>query len=191
VPNLMADTRRRLELLAQDPRGVTDPFDSIYKIVFQLTMRTVACNEIAEDPALLDKTLHLFESIERAATPTVVMYPSLPTLSKLKRVLAGAQLYMIFRKIVDERKRTDRRDHDALQYMMDHGDDIRTIITVSITIEYDHNKVIDIPVPVVRSRSPLCRPTQLRHKRRLGNHLSIPVPGMAISSSYRSRGRRE
>jgi len=147
MPNLMADTRRRLELLAQDPRGVTDPFESIYKIVFQLTMRTVACNEIAEDPALLDKTLHLFEAMDKAATPAVVMYPSLPTPAKLKRMWAGAQLYMIFKKIVDERQRADRRDHDALQFMMDHGDDIRTIITVSITIEYGHNKVIDLPYP--------------------------------------------
>ncbi|KAL1302876.1 hypothetical protein AAFC00_003204 [Neodothiora populina] len=123
------DTRKSMEILAADDRGVTDPFDSIYKIVYQLTMRTVACKEIAEDPAMLEKTLHLYEEVEKAATPTVVMYPWLPSPAKLKRVWGGAQLYMIFKKIVDDRRSTGHRVDDALQFCMDAGDDIKSIIT--------------------------------------------------------------
>lgn len=131
MPTLMADTKRNLDTLAADSPGITDPFDSIYKIVYQLTMRTVACREIAEDPALLERTLHLYEEVEKAATPTVVMFPSLPSPAKLKRMWSGAKLYMIFKNIVDQRRSSGIREDDALQFMMDSGDDIKSIITVS------------------------------------------------------------
>lgn len=129
MPTLISDTRKSLDAMAADPSGLTDPFESIYRVVYQLTMRTVACHEIAEDPALLSKTLHLYEEVERAATPAVVMYPWLPTPAKFRRMWGGAQLYMIFKKIVADRLRTNTRSEDALQICMDSGDDIKTIIT--------------------------------------------------------------
>ena len=131
LPQLIADTNTRLERVASSPNGITDPFDSIYKIVFQLTMRTVGCNEIANDPALLAKTLSYFEIIEQSATPVVVIFPWLPTLSKLKRTYAGGRLYMLFQSIVNNRKKTGQRDEDALQFLIDQGDDVAKIIGVS------------------------------------------------------------
>lgn len=131
LPQLMADTKARLEMIASSPSGITDPFDSVYKIVFQLTMRTVGCNEIADNPTLLAKTLSFFETIEKSGTPAGVIFPWLPTPAKLKRTYAGASLYMIFQRIVNERKRTGKRDDDALQFMIDQGDDVRKIIGVS------------------------------------------------------------
>jgi len=131
LPQMMTDIRTTFDAIAAEPRGITDPFESIYKLVFQLTMRTVACREIADDPALLKRTLRLYEDVEHAATPTVIMYPSLPSPGKLKRMWGGAQLYMIFKKIVDERRKTGRKEDDALQFLIDQGDDIKSIITVS------------------------------------------------------------
>jgi cytochrome P450 len=127
----MADTKARLEVIPSSPSGITDPFDSVYKIVFQLTMRTVGCNEIADDPTLLAKTLSFFETIAQSGTPAGVIFPWLPTPAKLKRTYAGGSLYMIFRRIVNERKRTGKREDDALQFMIDQGDDVRKIISVS------------------------------------------------------------
>lgn len=95
-------------------------------------MRTVGCNEIADDPTLLAKTLSLFETIEHSATPTGIIFPWLPTLAKLKRTVAGGRLYMIFQQIVNKRKRTGKRENDALQFMIDQGDDVVKIISVSI-----------------------------------------------------------
>lgn len=132
MPVLISDTKARLDELAADPSGVTDPFDSIYRIVYQLTMRTVAANEIANDRALLDKTLKLYESIENASTPWLIMFPHLPTPAKLQQAWSGAQLYKIFANLVEERRKTGRRDDDALQYLIDQGDDTLHIITVSV-----------------------------------------------------------
>ncbi|KAK5134759.1 hypothetical protein LTR08_006134 [Meristemomyces frigidus] len=129
LPRLLQDARASLDKLVADTSGVTDPFDSIYRLVFQFTMRTVACNEIADDAPLLERTLELYEAIESAGTPWAVMYPWLPLPSKAKRAYAGAQLYMIFKRVVDARNQEGRREDDALQYLMDQGDNIKDIIT--------------------------------------------------------------
>ena len=129
LPQLMKDARANFDALAQDKNGLTDPFESIYRLVFQFTMRTVACNEIADDPVVLEKCLKLFETIESTATPFSIMYPWLPLPARMKRTWGGAQLYMIFKRIVDARNAEGRREDDGLQYLMDQGDNIRDIIT--------------------------------------------------------------
>ena len=132
LPQLIADTNSRLKGIASSPSGITEPFDSVYKIVFQLTMRTVGCNEIANDPRLLAKTLSFFETIGQSTTPARVIFPWLPTPARLKQTYAGGSLYMIFQGIVNERKRTGKREEDALQFMIDQGDDVTQIIRVGI-----------------------------------------------------------
>ncbi|GIZ48001.1 hypothetical protein CKM354_001107600 [Cercospora kikuchii] len=129
LPQLLQDARKALDSLAQQSEKVTDPFESIYRMVFQFTMRTVACTEIADDPVKLEQVLKLFEQIDAANTPTQIMYPWVPTPSKLKRLMAGTKLYMMFQKIIDERKASGRQDDDALQFCLDHGDNVTDIIT--------------------------------------------------------------
>ncbi|QIX02177.1 hypothetical protein AMS68_007694 [Peltaster fructicola] len=129
LPNMVKDVRARLDELASNPKHETDPFDSIYRVVYQLTMRTVACNEIASDDKLLKRSLHLYEEVENAASPWLIMFPWAPLYGKFKRTLAGAELYMIFKKIVDARAKEGRREDDALQFLIDQGDDITKIIT--------------------------------------------------------------
>lgn len=57
------------------------------------------------------------------------MYPALPLPAKLQRTWSGAQLYMIFKRIVDARNAEGRRDDDGLQFLMDQGDNVTDIIT--------------------------------------------------------------
>ena len=104
--------------------------DSMYRMVFKLTMRTVACNEIADDPVLLARTLSLYEGIEATATPLSIMFPWLPTPAKFRRLYIGSQLYIIFKRVVDDRKKYNRRENDPLQYLIDQGDSITDIIQV-------------------------------------------------------------
>ncbi|KAG8627748.1 hypothetical protein KVT40_003621 [Elsinoe batatas] len=117
LPYLMDDTRARLKELAEQQDKTTDPFESVYRIVFQLTMRTVAAKEIADDRKYL------------TTTPAVVMYPKFPSFGMLKRLWGGSQIYMIFDKLIKDRRRTNRREDDPLQYLMDLGDDTLHIIT--------------------------------------------------------------
>ena len=54
----------------------------------------------------------------------------MPTPSKFKRLYSGSQLYFIFKRVVDDRKKHEKRENDALQYLLDQGDSITDIITV-------------------------------------------------------------
>lgn len=68
---LIADTRARLGELAESVDengfGITDSFESIYKTVFQLTVRTVGCNEIPDDLPLMSQLLHWYETVENTS----------------------------------------------------------------------------------------------------------------------------
>jgi cytochrome P450 len=128
LPKLLKDTRKRLDDLQKDPKVMTDPFESIYGIVYQLTMRMVGCDDIAEDPVLLAKTLKYYESIDGSATPMAVMYPWLPSPAVVKRTYAASQLYITVNKIVENRKKTGIKGDDPLQYLIDQGDSMYRII---------------------------------------------------------------
>lgn len=128
LPQLMLDAQASMEKLKANPTGITDPFDSIYRMVFQFTMRTVAANEIANDPVQLARCLELYEAVEGAASSWNIAYPWLPLPGKLKRSYGGAQLYIMFKKIIDERKKTGRREDDALQFLLDQGDSLIDIM---------------------------------------------------------------
>ena len=130
LPKLISDMQTRLDQLAKDPSGITNPFESIYRIVYQLTMRTVGCDDIANNPELLERTLHLCETIKDSATLGTVLYPWFPSLALIKRKIAGVRFYMIIRKIVEERKRTGKRVDDPLQFLIDQEDDMTEIIQV-------------------------------------------------------------
>jgi cytochrome P450 len=135
LPLLVSDTLSRLEAVVSrnggGREGAMDPFDDIYRIVYQLTMRTVGATEIAGSPELLATTLRLFEQIEQSNSPARIIFPWLPTPAHFKRMAAGARLYMIFNRIIDERKRSGRREQDPLQYLLDTGEDTLKVLTVS------------------------------------------------------------
>jgi len=129
---LRQDIHTSIKKLEGDPVKLTDPFESIYRIVYHMTMRMVGVNDIADDPVLLEETLQLFTKIDESAAATTVLFPSLPSLAKIKQTLAGGKLYMIFRKIVENRKKTGTRDDDPLQYLIDQGDNLRQITEVPL-----------------------------------------------------------
>ncbi|KAI0125425.1 cytochrome P450 6A1 [Xylariales sp. AK1849] len=128
LKTLTDDTRTACEQLARTPASsadpkwmVFDPFDDLYNIVYKLTMRTVGAKDVAEDPALLKKTLSLFESLDEYKSTLRFFFPWLPTPNHLRRMYAGMNLYSIFGNIADERRKTGKREDDALQYLIDTG----------------------------------------------------------------------
>ena len=131
LPSLIADTQARLDDLATSTSGTINPFENIYDLVFQLLVRMLACSEIADDPSMLKRTLDLWETIEHSSTTTAILFPWFPSLALIKRTIAGCQFYMMFKKIVHQRRNKGRRGDDPLQYLLDCGDTMRDIIRVS------------------------------------------------------------
>jgi len=132
LPKLRKDIHISIKNLEADPTKVTDPFESIYRVVYLLTMRMVGITDIADDPVLLEKTLQLFTKIDESAAATTVLFPSFPSLAKLKQTISGGKLFLIFRRIVEDRKKSGSRGDDPLQYLIDQGDDMRQITEVHL-----------------------------------------------------------
>lgn len=132
---LTTDTATALDAIVKrnggSKTGIFDPFDDLYHIVYQLTMRTVGATEIAESPELLGRTLGLFEEVERNTSTARIIFPWLPTLGYVRQTIAGGKLYVIFDRIAKERRRTGTTHEDAFQFLMDTGEDIVRILTVS------------------------------------------------------------
>lgn len=129
---MIRDTQSRLQEFGDS--GMTDPFDSIHSLVFQLTVRNVGCNDIADDRALCDKTRGIYETMEKSYNPSIIVLPwfvKALTPSFINQSIAGARLYFILKGIVDKRKKNGLRENDTLQYLMDQGDDIGKMIGVS------------------------------------------------------------
>jgi cytochrome P450 len=128
LTTLKSDVQEGIEAIKIDPSGRTNPFESIYRIVFRLTIRMVGADEIADNPEVLEEALNLFEYIEASATATSIVFPKFPSPAVLKRTYAGARLYMMIENIVSKRAASDEKHDDALQYMLDQGDRSHKII---------------------------------------------------------------
>jgi cytochrome P450 len=122
LPTLISDVQDALEAIRQEPSGITNPFESLYRVVFRLTIRMVGADEIADDPQVLEETLKLFELIDNSTTAASVMFPKFPSPAVLKRTYGGAKLYYIIENIIKKRAASDEKHDDALQYMLDQGD---------------------------------------------------------------------
>ncbi|KAK1573915.1 cytochrome P450 6A1 [Colletotrichum navitas] len=124
---LVSDARGTMDDLAarigpSSEFGTSDPFEDMYRLVFQLTVRMVGCDEVAEDPVLLLRMLRIFEGIDSAATATKIMFPWMPTVGQMRRVISGGRMYRILEGIIRERKARGVPGNDALQFLMDNGD---------------------------------------------------------------------
>ncbi|RKK06537.1 hypothetical protein BFJ66_g16571 [Fusarium oxysporum f. sp. cepae] len=130
TPILAADVKGIMESLirkASNQNATMKPFEDIYRIVWQQTNRLVGADEIAASPEKLDHIMRLFEDISEGASPLRVMFPMLPTFDHIKRMVAGARLYGMLQGLVNDRKRLGRQEDDALQFLMDAGEDIAGI----------------------------------------------------------------
>lgn len=120
LPLIVNDTQTALKkTLAQvGDGGLMDPFNDIYRIVYQLTMHIVGPTEFAESPEMLDETLRLFNIVERSLSPSRVVFPWLPTFGYLKQLFYGGKLYYALNGVVNARSKEGRRVEDALQLLM-------------------------------------------------------------------------
>lgn len=116
--------------LLRDPTN-TIPHQAFYRLIYQMTIRTLGAHEVADDKVLGDYTLSVFHDLERRASTAKVYFPWLPTSGHILRMWDGFRLYRVFSRIVNERKQTGTRHDDSLQLLMDSGASIKDILMVS------------------------------------------------------------
>ncbi|KIM46876.1 hypothetical protein M413DRAFT_440450, partial [Hebeloma cylindrosporum] len=93
IPQLLEDARKMMENWGSF--GQLDPFENVYELVFQLTIRSLSCTEISEDPALVARLKKLYDTLDTGTTPATVLLPWLPTSAMIKKLWATKEIYGI------------------------------------------------------------------------------------------------
>ncbi|KAF8552087.1 cytochrome P450 [Imleria badia] len=108
--------------------GTIDPFEKIYELVFQTTVRSIASQEIADDPALVARLKSLYDILDSGTTPATVLLPWLPFPSMLKKLMATKEVYDIVSRAIDIRLKSGKPQNDTLQMLIDAQDDRLVIV---------------------------------------------------------------
>ncbi|KAG8692691.1 hypothetical protein FRC09_011033 [Ceratobasidium sp. 395] len=122
----MADLERNM--VKWGTSGKFDPFNDVYSIVFQLTIRSTACREIADSIDSCKRMEKLYWLVEKGSTPTTVLIPWLPSKARTLKTEATTEMYNWLDSIIKARQAEGRREEDALQVLMDLGDTTADII---------------------------------------------------------------
>ncbi|KAG8720691.1 hypothetical protein FRC09_009125 [Ceratobasidium sp. 395] len=119
TPLFMSDLERNL--VKWGDSGQFDPFEDMYTVVFQLTIRAGGCREIADSVEQCKRMEDLFWAIDEGATPTAVLFPWIPSAARRKKVKATGDVFDWFDHIIKTRRQEERREDDALQMLLDLG----------------------------------------------------------------------
>ncbi|KAF8688520.1 Cytochrome P450, partial [Rhizoctonia solani] len=132
TPSFMSDIERNTVNWGET--GKFDPFEVIYSVVFQLTIRAAAAREIADSVEKCKELEQLYWRVETGTTPTSVLLPWLPSDARKRKVSATGAIYNLFDGIIKARRSEDRREEDALQVLMDLGDSTTEVITFIMSV---------------------------------------------------------
>lgn len=116
--HLVTDTDASLRKIGV--ADVIDPLKFIGLLIYQLTHRMAGAHDIANDPKLLRETLAVYGPLEDS--PYIdVLFPWLPTPSKLRKIVGYAKLHFTITSAVKKRRVAGRTDTDMLQKLIDEG----------------------------------------------------------------------
>lgn len=126
IPAILEDSRRIME--GWGSGGSFDPFEKVYELIFQTTVRSLTCSEIADDPAIVARLKVLYDKLDHGTTPATVLLPWLPTPAMLKKLWATKQIYDIVAHAIATREQSGVPQNDTLQMLLDSKDDKLIIV---------------------------------------------------------------
>ena len=119
IPTLFSDVIKRMD--GWGDSGKINPFDDIYYIVFQITVRMATCRELAEDSTAVDQLFGLFWKLQKSATPVGVLLPWFPSKAKRDKNQANADLYNFLSGYIDSRRSAQESGSDAIDLLIAQG----------------------------------------------------------------------
>lgn len=143
---LTGDTHNALR--AFNVQRPVDPFAVMYRLIYQLTHRTLGCHDVAEKPDLLETTLKHYSCIEESS-PVQILFPELPTFAKVRKQWAGINLYWQFSKIIHARRDQGMKGTDAMQMLIDDGMNEIEIASVSFMAFIGINPIVLLTIALV------------------------------------------
>ncbi|KAH9061072.1 cytochrome P450 [Lactarius vividus] len=104
IPEILIDGRRLFQ--PWEKAGTLDPFDKIYELIFQATVRCLTCTEIADDPEIVARLRQLFDKVDRGTTPATVLFPWFPSPAMVSKARATKQIYDIIVNAIKVREQS-------------------------------------------------------------------------------------
>ena len=102
------------------------------QLLFQLTIRSLSCTEISDDPALVARLKKLYDTLDVGTTPATVLVPWLPTPAMIKKIRATKEIYAIVIKAIKDREDSGISRGDTLQMLLDTGDEKLVLVGVRV-----------------------------------------------------------
>ncbi|RDB29921.1 Lanosterol 14-alpha demethylase [Hypsizygus marmoreus] len=126
IPLILEDSRKVMETWGAS--GTFDPFENVYELIFQTTLRSLSCTEISDDPVLVARLKKLYDTLDHGTTPATVLLPWLPTPAMLKKLWATKEIYDIVVAAVNAREQSGISRNDTLQMLLESGDDRLVVV---------------------------------------------------------------
>ncbi|KAJ7126062.1 cytochrome P450 [Mycena epipterygia] len=126
IPVMLEDSRRILE--SYGTSGTFDPFEKIYELIFQTTVRSLSSSEISNDAALVARLKTLYDRLDTGTTPATVLAPWFPTPAMIKKLWATKEIYDIVVRAINAREQSGISRNDTLQMLVDSGDEKLVIV---------------------------------------------------------------
>ncbi|KAF7358741.1 Cytochrome P450 [Mycena sanguinolenta] len=102
-----------------DLANIIDPFDTIYRIVFRLTVNTIGASSISANSDVCDALVNIFHELDKSGTPATILFPWFPWWERMRRFYLMKHFHDITTAAVDDRRKSSRDDDDPLQYLLD------------------------------------------------------------------------
>jgi hypothetical protein len=119
------------------------------QLVFQMTVRMGSCRELASDNEAVTRLSKLYMTLEKSATPWLLMFPWFPGRDKKARDSSTKAMYEMLNGYVDMRRKAAVPSKDAIDILIAEGNDNVAIIGV----RYRHTlETFEIDIQVVRFR---------------------------------------
>ena len=95
-----------------------------------MTARLITCHDLATNETDLKKIEKLFMTLQTSATPTSLLFPWFPSLSREAGKQATTELYTMLHTYVETRRHAELTS-DAIDVLIDDGDTTQNIVGVS------------------------------------------------------------
>lgn len=90
--------------------------------------------EIADSPEAVKRVTELYWWAEKGTTPASMLLPWFPSQARKLKQTAAAEIYVMLRKVYEERVAQSRVVDDTIQLMMDNGLNFPDLTRVSATV---------------------------------------------------------
>lgn len=134
LPTLLHDLNQRI--LGWKKEGKMDPFNEVYDLVFQMTVRLATCRELAEDKAAVTQLSGHYWNLEKSGTPVSVLLPWFPGSAKKRKGKATMALYRMLGSYVKLRRNASTPTIDTIDHLIGQGLSDNVVISTIMAVVF-------------------------------------------------------